>query len=197
LITRTTLLYLFGERWVPGDKSVRGVHVPTGGKVHTETLVEGLLHAALWSLREDGLAELELVRPAGSGRVVEMMGPSNVRVAMRPADRPGLEGAFLDSYAKGDPDLRAVIRRISAVGGYPWKWPAKRGAEEAIAAGIAERQGGLFRKRPVANAAALAELEPRYEEVAAAWDAFKSTEEQLSAAIQEDCVAAIAFHQRG
>lgn len=195
-LTRSTVLYLFADRWVQSNASLHGIHVPAGAKVDAQTLVHGLLHAAFWSLREDGLARLELMRPAGTGKVITMVGPSHVRLSVSRAERGGLEGALLECFDEQHPGVRQTVERISNVGGYPWKVPAKRCTHEAIAAGLVQQQGRLWSKRPVADGASLTALAPRYGEVMAAWESFKTTEAELSAALSADLEAGVAFHQR-
>ena len=70
------------------------MHVP-GGRVPGRETGASLLDLAVWSLREQGLVEVEQIRPVAHERVVKMGGHSFSRVrAIGTAAIGGLEGAL-------------------------------------------------------------------------------------------------------
>ena len=189
-----------------------------GGRVPGMETGASLLDLAVWSLREQGLVEVEQIRPVAEERVVKMGGPSFSRVrAAGKAALGGLEGALLEKIAEppeqgllgrfddllaqklsGDDEdgLRGHILALDLSTGSPWTAVANHCVQEARDAGILEVTGRLRKKMSVIDPGALEALRPRNEEIAAARDAYRKNETQLDGAVFGDCVAALDWaHQ--
>ena len=194
------------------------MHVP-GAKVAGFDTAANLLKIAIWSLREQGLVEVEQLRPVKSERVVVMGGRSFVRVRPLPGEAlrlGGLEGALLtkaredpksgllgkldDAIAKGLSDdeggLRGLVLALNLTSGSPWNSVANYCRDEARAAGLIELQGRVFKKPVIAGPAAVSALEARDEEIVSARRRYKEQEPELDNAVLSDCAAAVDWaHQ--
>jgi hypothetical protein len=215
-VTTTTVRYLFASSWAQGESSNWGMHVP-GAKVAGLDTAANLLSIAVWSLREQGLVEVQQLRPVTEERVVTMGGKSATRMAALegPATAlPGLEGALLaqarerpergmlgrlddaiGQHLSGDDErgLRGLVLALNLNSGTPWTSVTNHCREEARAAGLIEVKGRLFKKPVIADPAAVQALEKRDAEIVAARDAFKEKEAELDGAIYADCAAAVSW----
>jgi hypothetical protein len=217
-LTATTVRYLFASTWAPPAKSNWTMHVP-GVVVDGIDMAANLLDIAVWSLREQGLVEVEQLRPVEPERVVTMGGKSfaAVRALGRGAELPGLEGALLakirerpeegalgrfdDWLAKrlsGDDEngLRGHILHLGLSSTSPWGSVGNYCLDEARGAGLIEVQGRVRKKMRIADQAGIDALEGRNDEIAAARTKYRERESELDGAVIGDCVAALHWaHQ--
>jgi hypothetical protein len=211
-LTATTVSYLFASTWAPPAESGWSLPVP-GGKVDGPDTAANLLNLAVWSLREQGLVDVEQIRPVEAGRVTVMGGKSFVRVtALDPVTPlPGLEGALLDAIrerpgtgdalgkflSRDDPNgLRGCVLALNLSSASPWATVAGYCRKEALDAGLIAIEGRLSKKPVIADRAALDELRSRDSEIAAARAAYREREADLDVAVITDCLHAVHWaHQ--
>jgi hypothetical protein len=189
---------VFASGWAPADDSAWAVRVP-GARVDGPKTAANLLNIAVWSLREQGLIEIEQVRPVVHERFVVMGGRSFVRVSAvaGPPRLPGLEGVFL-RQAREPGGLRDVIYGLGLSSGSPWTSVVNVCSDEARDAGIVEMRGRLFRKPVIAAAVELDALRERDGQIAAARSAHRERERDLDDAVIADCLAALHWtHNSG
>jgi hypothetical protein len=178
-------------------------------------LVEGLdtganlLNLAVWSLREQGLVQVEQLRPVEDEPVRVMGGQSFARVMAlgKGEDLPGLEGALL-AKAREDPQegalarladrlsgddehgLRGLLLSLDMGNGAPWAGVVGYCFAEARAAGLVD-QKGLFRKLVITDPAAVEALRGRDAEIAAARKRYREEQKELDHAVIADCLLAL------
>jgi hypothetical protein len=217
-LTATTIRYLFASTWAPPAEKGRTMHVP-GLVVDGIGMAANLLDIAVWSLREQGLVEVEQLGPVESERVTVMGGHSfaAVRALGQGAELPGLEGALLakirerpeegflgrfdDWLAKrlsGDHEdgLRGHILHLGLASRSPWVSVGNYCLDEARDAGLIEVQGRVRKKMRIADPAGIDALAGRNDEIAAARAKYREKESELDGAVISDCVAALHWaHQ--
>lgn len=207
-LTATTTRYLFARSWAkPG--SGWSMTVP-GGDVDGPQTAANLFTIAVWSLREQGLVEVEQIRPYEDEKTIVLGGTSFSRVtAVDPtAELPGLEGALLDAWRENrepkgrlakffdrdEPDgLRSLIYTVDLGHRAPWAGVAAHCQQEARDAGLLEIKGRVFKKLAVPDPAALEALKPHDDEIAAARQTHMDREPELDQAVFGDCVQAIEW----
>lgn len=169
-----------------------------------------LLNLAIWSLREQGLVQVEQLRPVEEERVRVMGGQSfaRVRALGKGEDLPGLEGALL-AEAREDPKqgtlarlsdrlsgddehgLRGLLLSLDMGGGAPWAGVAGYCFAEARAAGLVEKKGRLFKKPVIADPAAVEALRGRDAEIVRVRTKYREEQKELDNAVIADCVLAL------
>lgn len=201
----TTVRYLFASTWAPPAGDSRSMDVP-GAKVPGLDTAANLLEIAVWSLREQGLADVQQIRPVERKKVTVMGGKSFTRFTVFDASAklPGLEGALIEAWRgsqgpkgmrgidealakllSGDEadGLRSVILALGLKSTAPWASVAAYCADEARAAGV--------------DSAALESLKERDAEIVAARTAYREREPELDEAVISDCVAAVDWAHTG
>jgi hypothetical protein len=190
------------------------VKVP-GAVVDGPDTADDLLNLAIWSLREQGLVEVEQIRPVEEERVQTLGGKSFVRVRPLPGEAlklGGLEGALLTKarekpgesalgrlhekladLASVDDELgaRNLILQLEIGGGSPWGRVAEICFNEAEAAGLVEKQGRIFKKPVISDPAAVEALKERDAEIVAARTKYRSEQQELDHATIADCIHAL------
>jgi hypothetical protein len=219
-LTATSVRYLFASRWAERQDSLGGVRVP-GGKVAGIDTAANLLDLAVWSLREQGLVDVQKLRPVESQRILTQGGRlfTRLRVLDERAELPGLEGSLLDAARKrrragslrrvddalgnilsrDDEDgLRRHVLAMNLNQGTPWTDVINRCRDEARDAGMIQLERRRFARTPViqVDAEELEALEARDAEIAAARSAYKEREAELDEAVLADCTAAILWSHR-
>lgn len=214
-LTATTVRYLFASTWALEAGSGWTMHVP-GAKVDGPDTAANLLGIAVWSLREQGLVEVQQLRPVEKERVTVMGGRSFARVAAlgQSAPLPGLEGALLakaqespevgvlgkldDALAKGlsgddEQGLRGMVLALGLSSGSPWNSVAEFPRDEAREAGLLELKGRLIKRPVIADPAALEALKERDAEIVAARSRYLEQEPELADAVLHDSFAAVSW----
>jgi hypothetical protein len=214
-LTATAVRYLFASTWAQPAGSGWTMHVP-GAKVDGPNTAANLLNIAVWSLREQGLVEVQQLRPVEAERVVVMGGRSFARVAAlgRAAPLPGLEGALLakaqespgagvlgkldDALAKGlsgddEQGLRGLVLALGLSSGSPWNSVAEFPRNEAREAGVLELKGRLIKRPVISDPTALEALKERDAEILAARTRYREQEPDLDGALISDCLAAVSW----
>lgn len=188
------------------------MHVP-GAKVKGRETGANLLNLAVWSLREQGLIEVEQLRPVESERVVVMGGRSFTRVRPLPGEAlklGGLEGVLLTKLrtrkpgegladrivgALSDDDdwgVRGSLLELDLNSREPWATPAALCFGEAKSAGLLDVRGRLWRREiVVTDPDGVRALEPRDAEIVAARTRYRDREPELDGAVISDCFAAL------
>jgi len=208
-LTNTTVRYLFASDWAPPVKSGSTLKVP-GATVDGLDTGANLLNLAIWSLREQGLVQVEQLRPVEDERVRVMGGQSfaRVRALGKGEDLPGLEGALLakareepadgmlarfSDRLSGDDEhgLRGLLLSLDMGGGAPWAGVAGYCFGEAQAAGLVEKQGRLFKKPVITDPPAVDALRDLDAEIVATRKRYRREQEQLDHAVIADCVLAL------
>src|ERR1700693_1680003 len=187
----STLLYLFADRLVPAGNLLNGTIVPgTETRVQMKELIGELVVAALWYVREQGYAKVEIIQTGFlfiKGHDVQIM-------PLRQDALAGLEGMLLKYSGKGATmtqtlkamfglrsngyqELNSVAFKSAIDRGY---LPAEGGG---AAGGLAKIVSGTGKAERVPEA--FLALEPAYEKFAADWGAFKQKDAQfLQAAVK-------------
>jgi hypothetical protein len=162
-----------------------------------------LLNLAIWSLREQGLVELEQLRPVQKETALVMGGQPFA--AMTVGDGPaggngagattGLERAVLEAARASDPGagVRGALQAMDLPYQGPWTKIVGLCAAEAQAAGLIAMKGLFVKKPVVTDAAAVEALRTRNEEIAAGRAAYREENADLDAAVYGDCFAAIRW----
>ncbi len=212
-LTATTVLYLFAPKWAPRDETAFGMHVP-GGRVKALDTGANLLNVAVWSLREQGLVEVEQLRPVEKERTVVMGGQSFSRV--RPVageilELGGLEGALLTKLRvrategprggiggwferlSGDDEwgLRKYLLALDLDANQPWSTVASYCLREAQEAELVDVEGRFRKKLVVRDPEGIRKLEGRETEIATARKRYREREPDLDGAVISDCFAAL------
>ena len=190
-----------------------------GAKVAGPDTAGNLLNVALWSLGEQGLIELEQLRPVEVEKVQSMGGRSFARATVldRPSELPGLEGALLaagrarheqgwlrgidDAIAKlisGDDEngVRGLVLAVGLHSYSPWTTVAGYCLGEVSAAGLVEVKGRLMAKPVISDSAGVEELRARDGEIVAARTAYREREPELDGAVLGDCLHAVHWAYR-
>lgn len=173
-----------------------------------------LLHNAIWDLQNQGILEVEQVRPVVKENFVVLGGKSFSRFTVLDpqAERPGLEGALLRSARElAEPD-NWLSRKIQAATGeddtgtrrlvlalhlnskHPWDSVARFCLDEAVAAGLLRiDKKGLFSRKKIAIAdeAAVEALRAANDEIRAARLADFEDHKDWHDAVLSDCIAAL------
>lgn len=203
------LMYLFADRFLePKGWRHVGVAVPCRDvEVRADQLASSMFAAALWSLREAGVLQLELSKRK------KMLVMPTTRVAVRltadPGQRPGLEGAVLEALRKAKPKDDHVDALIRAWFGSDEKDPHSTVSgvevEEAITQGLIQRvetdagRGMIVAKLMMGNTKV--SLEPQCERIAGLegasaqfrdrWQRFAADETPLRDTLLAECTSAI------
>jgi hypothetical protein len=190
------IFYLFADRIVPKHAPlVDGTSVPcTEVRVQKGALAVRLLSSAFWSLRQQGVIEIEVAESRPSRRMVRR---PELRVApLKRVERPGLEGAVLAGLEDRE-TVHDVICRWSEAGSTdPWHDVLAEVVREAVANGLileVEPAGGVLTKllgdsvglEPVCDR--IAELEPRFQRVNSSWLEFQGREKALHDGLTGQC----------
>lgn len=179
-------------------------------------LVEGLdtganlLNLAVWSLREQGLVQVEQLRPVEDEPVRALGGQSFSRLMAlgKGEDLPGLEGALL-AKAREDPEagmlarladrvsgddehgLRGLLLSMDIAGSSPWGKVVSHCFAEARAAGLVDNKGRLFKKLVITDPAGVEALRGRDAEIVAARKRYREEQKELDHAVIADCLLAL------
>jgi hypothetical protein len=201
--------YLFAAGWAPHDSGAWTVKVP-GATVAGMDLAGNLLNLAIWSLREQGLVDLEQLRGAEREEALILGGKPFARMTPRGGDSrpPGLEGRVLDAAraaaadAAADDDsaglgVRRILLRLDLPYQGPWTKVAGICFAEAHAAGLVATKGRVFKKPVIADAAGVEALHARDEEIVAARKAYREQNAALDAAVIGDCLSALRWAYGG
>ena len=171
-----------------------------GAEVDGPDTAGNLLNVAVWRLREQGIIQIEQVRPYEVENVGALQKPSFTRLEVidESVQLPGLQGALLRAIKKAsDDDARGVRRLILGLDLHyksPWTSAGGYCLGEARAAGVADLGGRRWHpvRRPViTDEAALAALRPQYDEINAARTAYREREQDLDNAVLGDCLHAL------
>jgi hypothetical protein len=163
---------------------VEGTSIPcTEVRVQKGALAVRLLSSAFWSLRQQGVIEIEVAESPPARR---MLRRADVGVSLlKRAERPGLEGTVLASLEDRE-TVHDVIRRWSELGSTdPWHDVIAEVVGEAVANGLireVEASGGVLTKllgdsvglEPVCGR--IAALEGRFQELDSSWLEFQGRE---------------------
>ncbi len=215
-LTVTTVWYLLAPEWMPSDQSSWTMSAPGNVKVNGPDFAANLLDVAIWTLREEGLVQLEQRRPYAAERVGGVMGGSSfirLTLSVPTATRAGLEGGLLDAAREqaeergaggrmvdrivdrlsGDEQggLRNVVRSLDVHGSEPWAGVGAYCLAEAAAAGLARLEGRLRPEPVITDAAAVDGLQPRLAQSRAARRAYREREEELDNCILADCIQGV------
>ncbi len=194
------LAYLYADRLVPKVSfRTEGTHVPcTDHRVTTEGLAVILLACACWSLRRQGLIQVEVV---GNGKGRRVPHRNDVRVLLlERRDRPGLEGAVVASLTE-EGTIREVISRWSAPGSTnPWHDVVEETIKEAITEGVIREvvvTGGVLtrflrgEKELEPDCGRIAALKEQFDAFEAAWREFQTREKLLHDSLRGECKRAL------
>jgi len=204
-LTATTVRYLFASDWAPPTESNWTLRVP-GASVDGLDTAGSLLNLAIWSLRQQGLVDVEQLRQVETERVTVMGGHSFARLRVLEGDPvlAGLEGALLrkalekpEALPGDDEDgVRGLVLALGLHDKAPWTSVAGYCFAEARDAGLVEVKGRMIRKPAITDPAAVEELAPRNAEIAAARTDYREQEPDLDGAVLSDCLAAVSWaHQ--
>ncbi|HWL35105.1 MAG TPA: hypothetical protein VNQ77_02830 [Frankiaceae bacterium] len=195
-------LYVAAEAVAPkAGKLSYGIDVPgkDGTSVDLKTLSGVLAAAALWSLRENGAAEIAFEEKKG------MLG-TKTRVAVRPRGgvQPpsAIEAELLQAAADKPYAKDAVHRWLRTEHDNPWGVVASVVEGELVQAGVLQpvapqgklgKLGALAGKRQkmAGNTEALVAIHPEVSAVVQRWFAFNQAEPQLAQALVKECRDAI------
>ena len=195
------IFYLFADRIVPKHpKLVEGTSIPcTEARVQTGALAVRLLASAFWSLRQQGVIEIEVAESRPARR---MLRRPDVRVSpLKRAERPGLEGTVLASLEDRE-TVHDVICRWSELGSTdPWHDVVAEVVGEAVANGLireVEGTGGVLTKllgdsvglEPVCGR--IAALEGRFQQLDSSWLEFRGREKALHDGLTGQCKRSLA-----
>jgi hypothetical protein len=190
------IFYLFADRIVPKHAPlVEGTSVPcTEVRVQKGALAVRLLSSAFWSLRQQGVIEIEVAESRPARRMLRR--PDLRASPLRRVERPGLEGAVLAAL-KDREMVHDVICRWSEVGSTdPWHDVLAEVVREAVANGLireVEPAGGVLTKllgdsvglEPVCRR--IAGLEPRFQQLNSSWLEFQGREKALHDGLTGQC----------
>jgi hypothetical protein len=139
------IFYLFADRIVPKHAPlVEGTSVPcTEVRMQKGALAVRLLSSAFWSLRQQGVIEIEVARSRPARR---MLRRPDLRVSpLKGVERPGLEGAVLAGLEDRE-SVHDVICRWSEVGSTdPWHDVLAEVMRETVANGLIRGGGARWR----------------------------------------------------
>ena len=208
------ILFVFGDRAADRDLgsdsrdteremplSPTYIHVPSGSEMLAAYLAPLLLSVGVWRLREEGLAEI---------------GPAQGQVGrcrfepIADGDRPSIDGRLLETARRGERKVRnfalggpqgepgTLVWTVAEIGVHasndPYSTFCRVWRGEARDAGAIRLKGLPGRRRPQAEPAVVAEIEPRFEELIAGWLAFRESEPELADAIRADAATGILQH---
>ena len=207
-LSTTTVRYLFASTWAPRDDSPNGMHVP-GAKVHARNTGGNLLLLAVWSLREQGLVEIDQLRRVEKEGLMVMGGRSFTRVRPLPGEAVrlgGLEGRLLTKMRTRKPGGRIdrLARKLSKDDEWglreslgeldydrwsPWGSVAAMCFAEAKSAGLVDR--GEKGRVEITDPEGVRALEARDAEIVEARRRHREREAELDEAVISDCFAAL------
>jgi hypothetical protein len=187
--------YVFASEWAPRDSGAFALRVP-GAEVNGPEAAGNLLNVAIWSLREQGLVDLEQLRPLETERAGAPLGGDSfarLRVLDEGVAQPGLEGALLgvlrNSPERGD--VRAVVLGLDLDHNGPWNTVGNHCFGEAEAAGLLAAEGSALRRPVIADEAAVEALRERDAEIVAARARYREREGELDGCVIADCIHAV------
>jgi hypothetical protein len=190
------IFYLFADRIVPKHPMlVEGTSIPcTEVRVQKGALAVRLLSSVFWSLRQQGVIEIEVAESPPARR---MLRRPDVRVSpLKRAERQGLEGTVLASLEERE-TVHDVICRWSELGSTdPWHDVIAEVVSEAVANGLireVEGSGGVLTKllgdsvglEPVCGR--IAALEGRFQQLDSSWLEFQGREKALHDGLTGQC----------
>jgi hypothetical protein len=190
------IFYLFADRIVPKHPMlVEGTSIPcTEVRVQKGALAVRLLSSAFWSLRQQGVIQIEVAESRAARR---MLRRPDVRVApLKRAERPGLEGTVLASLEDRE-TVHDVVCRWSELGSTdPWHDVIAEVVREAVASGLireVEAAGGVLTKllgdsvglEPDCDR--ITALEPRFRQLDSSWVEFQGREKALHDGLTGQC----------
>jgi hypothetical protein len=190
------IFYLFADRIVPKHPMlVEGTSIPcTEVRVQKGALAVRLLSSAFWSLRQQGVIEIEVAESSPARRMLRR--PDVGVFLLKRAERPGLEGTVLASLEDRE-TVHDVICRWSELGSTdPWHDVIAEVVSEAVANGLireVEASGGVLTKllgdsvglEPVCGR--IAALEGRFQELDSSWLEFQGREKALHDGLTGQC----------
>jgi hypothetical protein len=205
------ILFVFGDRAAKRDAGEGRehtippesgyIHVPSGQEMLSAYFATLLLAVSVWDLRERGVVAL-----ASTGDLVPDAAKLRIEVVSE-EERPSVEGKLLAAAreekgklaigsAAGEPGtlLRAIADIRMASYGDPWSAFCRMWRGEAADARVVKLKGLPGRRRPKADPAALARLDPRFGQIMDGWIAFKKAEPDLEQSLRADCFAGIQAH---
>jgi hypothetical protein len=193
-LTETTVRYLFATTWLPCDSKQDTVAVP-GGAATAVDAAGNLLHIAMWSLRRQGLMEFEQLRKVEEERARVLGGRpfAGFRLLADGTTLPGLEGALMRAARNATgADVRSLVRALDLDNRSPWNTVCNHCFGEAVAAGLVEAKGRLFRKVVFTDIGAVVSLRERQDQLRAARGAYLDAEPELTGAVMSDCLRTVA-----
>jgi hypothetical protein len=218
VLSASTIAYLFAADWAPPPDSSWKLSVP-GAEVDGFATAGNLVYVAVWSLRKQGLIEVEQLRPVESEHGLLLGGRSFVRLTARGGDdrMAGIEGALLEAARdRQDQGLGARISRVGAravdrMSGedefglrgavlaldlhsrHPWTTVAEICLAELREVGLAKFRDDDRHKPTVLNPAAFDQYRARHAELVQQRADDRTAEPELDEAISRDCDAAIRW----
>lgn len=181
------IVYLYAHRLVPRESlPIGGTEVPcTDMRVQSNALAVLLFATSFWSLRRQGLIDMELVQ-SRRGSIFPQI---DVRVRLSDhRDRSGLEGALITNL-EDDGTVREVISRWARYGSTnPWRDVISGIVKEAVAEEfireaqvsrgvIARLLGGGRELEP--DCGRITALEEKFDAFASSWQEFQGREKLL------------------
>ena len=193
--------YLFAASWAPHDSGAWTVKVP-GATVAGMDTAGNLLNLAIWSLREQGLIDLEQLRAVEREQALLLGGDPFARMTPRSGEAhpPGLEGRVLDAARAAaqtgdvrDLGVRRIVLQLDLPHQGPWTKVTGVCFAEANAAGLVAAKGRLFKKPVITDAAGVDALRPRDEEIVTARQVYREQNGDLDVAVTGDCLSALRW----
>lgn len=190
------IVYLYADRLVHKVSGLaEGTHVPcTDSRVQTHDLAVLLFATAYWSLRRQGVIDMEIVVNRKAPRVFPR---TEIRVVLlERQDRPGLEGAIIANL-EGEGTIRDTTLRWSRSRSInPWNDVIDVTIKEAITEGFireAEVDGGILTRlwrgekelEPICGR--IATLKKRFDALAPSWREFRTRERSLHDQLYDQC----------
>jgi hypothetical protein len=195
------IVYLYADRFVTKHPVlIEGISIPCSKvRVQRGELAVRLLSSAFWSLRQQGLIQMELAESRSARRIFRR--PEVRLVPLKRVERPGLEGAVIANLEDKD-TAHDVICRWSDLGSMdPWHDVIAEVVKEAVAIGLireVEVAGGMLTKllgdsmglEPDCDR--IAAFRNRFEELASSWREFQGREKPLHDGLTAQCKRSLA-----
>lgn len=205
-LSAPTVRYLFASSWAPAGAGAWTTRVP-GATVDGPGTAGNLLNLGLWSLGEQGVIELEQVRPVQRESMVVLGGKSFARFAIldTTAHRAGLEGALIAAAQRARPlavdrddGLRSLLLALDLHDRGPWDTVIGHCFTEAARLGLVGSKGRVFRKTVALDPAGIEAFRERDAEIVAGRTEYRASHADLDGAVIADCFAALNWaHSTG